>query len=256
MKQALSFLLLVAGAASAADNRVKLPTGRTDLARGEKLFLANCGRCHGDKGEGGIGPTLAQSKLRRAPDDGALVQIILNGIRGTEMPGTSGAMTDREAQQTAAFVRTLGKVPTKAPPGNPAAGGEIVRGKGGCTACHAISGAGGISAPDLAGVGGRRSPSHLRESLLNPGAAVPDGYLLVTATPRNGASVTGTWVNEDSFSIQIRDASGRYYSYWKEELAQIDRQRGKSPMPSYQGKLSEAELTDVVAYLASLKEEK
>ena len=35
-----------------------------------------------------------------------------------------------------------------------------------------------------------------------------------------------------------------------------DKQRGKSPMPSYKGQLSEVELTDVVAYLASLKETK
>jgi len=63
-------------------------------------------------------------------------------------------------------------------------------------------------------------------------------------------------VNEDSFSIQIRDDSGRSYSFWKTDVAKIDKQRGKSPMPSYKGQLSDDELTDVVAYLASLKEEK
>jgi cytochrome c oxidase cbb3-type subunit III len=256
MKRAFTFILLAAGTLTAAGTRVKLPNGRADLARGEKLFLANCGRCHGDKGDGGIGPSLAQPKLRRAPDDGALVQIILDGIRGTEMPGTAGAMTDREAQQTAAFVRTLGKVSSKAIPGNAAKGGEIVRGKGGCTACHAIGGTGGISAPGLSGVGDRRSAAHLLESLTNPGAAVPDGYLLVTLTPKNGPTVTGVRVSEDSFSIQIRNDAGRYYSFWKEELAELGKQRGKSPMPSYKDRLSDQDLTDVVAYLASLKEAK
>lgn len=254
MMQALPLILLVAGVA-AAQMRVKLPNSRTDLARGEKLFQANCGRCHGPRGEGGIGPMLTQPKLRRAPDDSALVNVIENGIPGSEMPG-AGAMTGREMRQTAAFVRTLGKIPSKAPPGNAARGAEIVRLKGGCTACHAISGAGGISAPDLAGIGERRSAAHLRESLISPEASVPEGYLLVTAVPRNGASVTGVRVNEDSFSIQIRDNAGRYYSFWKEELAQIDKQRGKSPMPSFKEKLSDDELTDVVAYLASLKEAK
>jgi putative heme-binding domain-containing protein len=256
MKQAFTFILLAAGIAAAADTRIKLPNSRADLARGEKLFLANCGRCHGDKGDGGIGPSLAQPKLRRAPDDGALVQIILDGIRGTEMPGAAGVMTDREAQQTAAFVRTLGRVPSKAVPGNAANGGEIVRGKGGCVACHAMGGTGGISAPDLSGVGGRRSAAHLLESLTNPGASVPDGYLLVSLTPKSGPSVTGVRVSEDSFSIQIRNDAGRYFSFWKEELAQLEKQRGKSPMPSYKDKLSAGELTDVVAYLASLKEAK
>src|SRR5688572_23509273 len=36
----------------------------TDVARGHALFLANCARCHGDNGEGGVGPPLNdQAKL-------------------------------------------------------------------------------------------------------------------------------------------------------------------------------------------------
>ena len=78
----------------------------------------------------------------------------------------------------------------------------------------------------------------------------------MTVVPKNGPSVTGLRVNEDSFSIQVRDNSGRSYSFWKSDVAKIERQRGKSPMPSYKGQLSDAELTDLVAYLASLKERK
>ena len=55
---------------------------------------------------------------------------------------------------------------------------------------------------------------------------------------------------------RIRDDSGRSYSFWKTDVAKVDKQRGKSPMPSYKGQLSDDELTDLVAYLASLKEEK
>lgn len=39
----------------------------TDVARGHELYLANCARCHGDNGEGGIGPPLNdQGKLYQA----------------------------------------------------------------------------------------------------------------------------------------------------------------------------------------------
>ncbi len=39
----------------------------TDVQRGEALFLANCARCHGDQGQGGIGPPLDdQGKLYNA----------------------------------------------------------------------------------------------------------------------------------------------------------------------------------------------
>ena len=39
----------------------------TDVARGHALFLANCARCHGNQGQGGIGPPLNdQAKLYQA----------------------------------------------------------------------------------------------------------------------------------------------------------------------------------------------
>jgi len=254
----LTLLLVVsAGVALAAgtETKVKLPNGRADLLRGEKLFQVHCALCHGPKGEGGRGPMLTRAKLSRAPDDAALLKILEDGIRGTEMPG-AGAMSDREMRQTAAYVRSLGKVALKPVPGDAAHGAEIFRGKGNCGGCHSIRGDGGVAGPDLSGIGESRSAAYLRESLVNPGAAVPEGYLLVTVVPNSGPRVTGVRVNEDSFSIQIRDSAGRFYSFWKKDVAQVDKQRGKSPMPSYQGQLSDAELTDVVAYLASLRETK
>ena len=241
--------------AATTEPKVKLPAGRADLARGEKLFAVHCALCHGPKGEGGRGPMLAQAKLSRAPDDATLVKVIEEGIRGTEMPA-AGALSDHEIRQTAAFVRSLGRVPVKPVPGNPSRGAGIFRGKGGCNACHSIHGDGGVSAPDLAGIGDRRSAAYLRESVVDPGAAVPEEYLLLTVVANSGRSVTGVRLNEDSFSIQVRDDSGGVYSFWKSEVARIDKQRGKSPMPSFKDRLSDEELTDVVAYLASLKESK
>src|SRR6266404_4137698 len=205
MKGAVLCVLCALGAVAAGtDAKVKLPNSRADLARGEKLFEHNCALCHGPKGEGGRGPLLAQAKLNRAPDDAALVKVIEDGIRGTEMPG-AGSMTDREMRQTAAFVRSLGKVPLKPVPGNPTRGAEIYRAKGNCATCHSIKGEGGISGPDLAGIGGTRSAGYLRESLLDPQAAVPEGFLLVHVVAKNGQDVTGIRVDEDSFSIQLRD---------------------------------------------------
>ncbi|MBZ5623010.1 MAG: c-type cytochrome [Acidobacteriia bacterium] len=256
MKLVLSLLVSgVAALAAGTEAKVKLPNSSADLLRGQKLFQVHCALCHGPKGEGQRGPMLTRAKLSRAPDDAALLKILEDGIRGTEMPG-AGAMSDREMRQTAAYVRSLGKVAMKPVPGDAAHGAEIFRGKGNCAGCHSIHGEGGVAGPDLSGIGESRSAAYLRESIVNPGAAVPEGYLLVTVVPHTGPRVTGVRVNEDSFSIQIRDSTGRSYSFWKKDLAQVDKQRGKSPMPSYQGQLSDAELTDLVAYLASLKEAK
>jgi hypothetical protein len=59
-------------------------------------------------------------------------------------------------------------------------------------------------------------------------------------------------VNEDPFSIQLRDASDRLYSFWKDELVELHRDQGKSPMPNYRTTFTARELDDVVAYLAGL----
>ena len=250
----LALFCTCAAMAEGTATKVKLPTSRADMQRGGQLFQIHCARCHGAKGEGSRGPALNRPKLSRATDDGVLVEIIDAGIRGTEMPG-AGAMSDREERQVAAYVRSLGRVSTKAVAGDPAHGAELYRGKG-CANCHSIMGEGGVAGPDLSSIGSARSASHLRESLLDPQASVPEGFLMVSVTLKDGTSVSGIRVNEDSFSIQVRESSGRSHSFWKSDVANIEKQRGKSPMPSYKGQLSDSELSDVVAYLASLKERK
>ena len=253
MKRAL--LLILFALCAFAEDKKKLPTGRADLAAGKKLFENQCGLCHGPAGEGGKGPVLAKPRLSRAGDDAALIHIITGGIRGTEMPGAD-SMSEKEVRQTAAYVRSLGKVTPEAVPGNVALGAELYRGKGGCTSCHAINGEGGVSGPALTSLGGRRSAAYLRAALVTPESAVPDNYLLVTAAPKSGQPITGRRVNEDSFSIQLLDNDGRVHSFWKSDLADLKKQPGKSTMPSYKAAFSDAELTDLVAYLASLKEDK
>jgi putative heme-binding domain-containing protein len=251
----LCFACAVVSLAADKPEKAKLPTSAADLAKGEKLFMNHCARCHGPKGEGSRGPQLAQPKLHRAPDDAALLQILEEGIRGTEMPGAD-SMSPHEMRLTAAFVRSLGKVQAKPVPGDPARGAAIYSGKGGCANCHSMNGDGGLSGPDLAYIGDRRSAAYLRESLVNPSAAVPDNYLLVSAVTRDGKTMAGQRVNEDSFSIQLRDNSGITHSLWKDDLTKLERQRGKSAMPPFKDRLSDEELTDMVAYLSSLKEAK
>src|SRR5258708_39332317 len=154
------------------------------------------------------------------------------------------SMSEEGVRQVAAYVRTLGKVQIKPVPGNAGHGAEIYRGKGGCANCHAMKGDGGISGPDLAGIGDRRSAVFLKESLITPEAAVPDGYLLVSASLKNGTTVTGLRANEDSFSIQILDSAGRAHSFWKSDIAELKKQLVKSPMPSYNVKHTDEEIPD------------
>ena len=72
---------------------------------------------------------------------------------------------------------------------------------------------------------------------------------------KTGEYFTGILINEDTYSVQIRDLADRLRSFWKQELSGFRKEPGKSPMPSYRNKLSPADLDDLVSYLASLRGE-
>lgn len=206
-------------------------------------------------GTGGEGPSLARPVLRHAADDEALVKLIQEGIEGTDMPST-WQISENEVRQIAAYVRSLGRVESTALPGDRGRGREVFEGASGCGSCHIVEGKGGILGPDLSDVGLRRGAGHLRESLVSPGASVPEGYLVVRARPRAGEEVAGVRLNEDSFTIQLRDQTGRVHSFSKLELENLEKAFGESLMPSYGSELSGDELEDLIAYLASLRGER
>lgn len=240
-------------AAEETDKPVQLPTSPSDLATGERLFQNNCALCHGTNGGGGRGPLLARPKLNRATDDAALVKVIELGIEGTEMPG-AWQMSEREVRQVAAYVRTLGRIDVTPVPGDVGKGSQIYQSNG-CAGCHMAKGQGRTIGPELSGIGLRRSAAYLRESVLDPEASLPDDFLQVKIITANGQKIIGARLGEDAFTIEVRDYTGRLHSFWKNTLKEIQKERGKSPMPSYKGKLTEAQVTDLVAYLASLREE-
>ena len=150
-------------------------------------------------------------------------------------------------------MRSLGRVEQQPIPGVPEQGKQLYTTKGNCGQCHAIDGWGGGVGPDLSEIGARRSASYLRQALVEPEAAVPNNFLLVRVTTKDSRRVSGTRLNEDSFSIQFRDLSGKTHSFWKSELEELHKDWGKSSMPSYGAILTPAELDDLVAYLASLQ---
>ena len=107
--------------------------------------------------------------------------------------------------------------------------------------------------PDLSKIGARRSASFLRQTLVDPSATLPEDFEYIAATPAQGAAVRGIRVNEDSFTIQLKDPGGNYHSFRKSELKQLQRLDKQTPMPSFEKRLSPAELDDLVAYLAGLR---
>jgi len=237
---------------SVAKTSVAKPPAAADIAAGKKLFASQCALCHGAEGAGGSGPSLRVRVLRHAPDDAALLDVVRSGISGTAMPSFGYALSDRSVHQVAAYVRSLGRVPAVRAPGDSARGLAIYQSSE-CAVCHTIGGAGGVVGPDLSAIGAARGPRSLRESLVDPGAEHPPGYLVATVTAGGAAPVRGIVADEDVFWIHLRDAAGQVHTIRKTDGTHIERNAKESLMPSYASRFSEAELTDLVAYLSSLK---
>jgi cytochrome c oxidase cbb3-type subunit III len=221
-----------------------------DMAAGKKIFESQCALCHGQTGTRGRGPSLHLPKLTKAPDDEALWKVISNGIQ-PEMPG-AWQLNVREVASVGAYVKSLGAIPPEVLPGDPGRGERVYQSKG-CAGCHMIAGRGEGFGPELTDIGSRRNGAHLRQTILRPSAELPEEFLYIAVVTQTGTTVRGIRVNEDSFNIQIKDARGQFHSFAKSELKELVRNRNETPMPSYEGSLSNAELDDLVAYLASLK---
>jgi putative heme-binding domain-containing protein len=259
----LTICLIGANATAAGQEDSVAPIAelsQTDLANGQKLFRVHCARCHGMLGEGGEGPSLKRSSLPRAPDDQSLFEVIQEGIPSTGMPRTFGPNT-AELWQVAGYVRSLGQLPAEEMPGNPESGRLVYAGKGACSACHIIDGQGKGVGPELSQVGDRRNLEYLRRALTNPDADQPvtfdmrgrlNAFLTVRLVSPDG-EFEGLRVNEDEFSIQLRDLNGALYSFDKRELLHFERAYGHSLMPGYQAMLTDIEVNDLISYLMSRK---
>jgi putative heme-binding domain-containing protein len=213
-----------------------------DAASGAALFRKQCAGCHGPDGAGaGAGPSLVSGTFRRGGSDEQLFQTIAKGVPGTTMPAF--ALTGLQTWQLVTHLRAISVAGRAAGAltGDAVSGGAIFRER--CAGCHRTS------APDLSGIGARKSLEDLRKSILQPDAAVPPEYWRVRIRTAKGESVTGTRLNEDTHSIQIRDAQGRLRSFLSTEIAQVEWIR-TSPMPA--PKLEARQLDDLLAYVATL----
>jgi putative heme-binding domain-containing protein len=163
-------------------------------------------------------------------------------------------LIDHEIWQLSAFVRTLGKSAQDEPvTGNRAQGEQLVRTKGNCLQCHTVGREGGIMGPQLTDVGARRSAPFLRKTLLDPAATLPFEFVYMDLVTKDKKRISGVRLSEDTYSIQVRDLSGKLHSYYKTELTEIHRDHKRTPMPSYRSTFSDSETNDVIAYLLSLR---
>jgi cytochrome c oxidase cbb3-type subunit 3 len=241
--------------------RTSAAQSTADVQAGKVLFGHLCVTCHGFDGAGGAGPPLNRAKLVNAPDDAALRTIIADGIPNRGMPRVRRTL-DSEQRALVAYVRSLGRTARPSPRGNAQKGSELYVTLN-CASCHIVKGQGGTLGPELTDIGVQRGPQYLRQALVEPGATLPNStlrvqgpgyneFLPVRVVMKDGAEVRGIRVNEDLFTIQLRDLSGKFHSIRKTNAEVIRKEPNTSVMPSFAGKVSDAELDDLIAYLSSL----
>ncbi len=237
------------------------------IQAGRQTFDATCVACHGPAGRGepGRGPALNTGRFLHGGQDADLFRSIRGGVRGTAMPPFT-SLTDAQVWELVAYVRSLSATAAAASTerpatGNAAAGETLFFGKAGCASCHEVNARGAIVGPDLS-ASAHLGASALRQKIVDPnapangrnghrgrGAATP---LTVIAKRQDGTEIRGVRRNEDTFSLQMTDVEGNLHLLDKRTLAGV-RYESTSIMPSnYATMLTNREIDDVVAYLATL----
>jgi len=222
-----------------------------DIEYGSRVYAAQCAVCHGATGDTVNGVDL-KGRIRRASGDFELLALISTGIPGTAMPAFK--FSTAEMTGIIAYVRNMKEFSSaKVALGDPGRGKAIFEGsKGKCATCHRVNGRGPRLAPDLSDIGITRTAATLHNVVVDPNGATQFQNRNVRAVMKDGKVVSGRRLNEDTYTVQLIDDQERLLSLSKDEIREYTVAKAAS-MPAYKNTLSQAEVSDVVAYLLSLK---
>lgn len=241
---------LMLGTAVAALAQAPVPPGGgPPPPNGERLYMENCSDCHGPEGDAVANVDLGHGRFRRATTDPELVGIVLRGIPNTTMPPHN--FSEAEA---AAIVRFLREKASRAAAtaGNAANGRTLFTGKGNCASCHRVAGAGSRLGPDLSDIGRLRNSTDIERAIVDPDSMIVPSNRFVRLITRDGATITGRLLNQDTFNVQLIDSKEQLRTLQRVDLKEFAF-NDKSPMPSFRDKLTPGEINDLVSYLVSLQ---
>jgi cytochrome c oxidase cbb3-type subunit III len=236
---------------------------QASVARGQQIFIANCGFCHGPRAKGGEkGPDLLRSVLVLHDEGGQSIgQVILNGRPDKGMPKFSlppqqiaDIATFLHSSVAAAANRDDYKV-LNIVTGDAKAGEAYFNGAGRCTSCHSVTG-------DLKEIGARYDPVALQDRIVMPRERGPNDkgaplkpFVTFTVTTSKGESVAGVPVNFDDFNVSVIDAAGDYHSFAREseDDPHIEVHNRLTAHLEMLTKYKDADIHNLTAYLVTLK---
>jgi putative heme-binding domain-containing protein len=221
-----------------------------DIAAGSRLYGLQCSQCHGRDGDQISGIDLRRGLFRRSATDEDLARVITNGTPAGMPPFT---LRPEELTGIIAFIRARFDTTASIRVGDASRGRAIFEGKGTCGACHRVSGRGPRVAPDLSDIGIVRAPAALERSLRDPSSGMLPINRPVRIVTKDGKTIRGRRLNEDTFTVQMIDEEERLLSIAKRDVRALDVDT-KSSMPAYADRLTADEIADVVAYLLTLRE--
>ena len=227
------------------------PYSQADIQVGARVFASQCVVCHGATGNLVAGVDLRSGRFKLASNDGDLMQIVMEGIKGTAMP----AFTFNPAELTGviAYVRNMRDFNAgAAAQGKPERGKTIFEGSGRCATCHRVNGQGPRLAPDLSRVGSLRTAQTIERAVVAPSSAFNFENRSVRAVTRDGKTIAGRRLNEDTYTVQLIDEQEHLVSLTKADLREYTVIE-KPSMPPYKDTLSSQDISDVVAYLLTLR---
>lgn len=222
-----------------------------EIDRGAALYSSNCEECHAD-GSGVPGVNLRTGQFPAGSTDENIISAIRNGIPGTMMPPHEFAPADLSA--LLAYVRSLAadhSTPMKM--GDPERGKSLFESHD-CFTCHRVGDKGSYVALNLSDIGLLHPPSYIERALLDPDsslAGTPESGQLRIVT-KQGRVITGRRLNDDTYTIQLMDDRQNLVSLDRSDLRSVTNVE-ESPMPSLKGKLTDAQISDLVAYLSTLR---
>ncbi len=249
---AAPFFVVAALAAQNAPQNQQILADHFVFETGARLYGAQCSVCHGVNGDQINGVDLRANRFLTVRSDEDLTRLLATGRPAAGMPGFAVLHTD-EAAAIIAYIRSNFDASTEGVTvGDAARGATIFAGKGGCATCHRVNGRGAYSATDLSEIGTVRTPASLQRALVDPAQAILPANRPVRAVTKDGRTIRGRRINEDTYTLQLIDEQSRLVSLTKADLRSFEL-LSTSSMPSFQNTLTVDERADIVAYLLSLK---
>ena len=138
------------------------------LASGKQTFESSCAPCHGLNGKGAErAPDIATRPEIVKLSDPATLKVLRDGVPAKGMPSFAKLGSAR-LSDLLNYLRVLqGKGQVAASTANGEKGRELFAGKGGCSQCHMVQGAGGFLGPDLSDYGESHSADDIRSAIVS-----------------------------------------------------------------------------------------